>query len=363
MDYTLSQLFKTLVEQGASDLHISSGSPPRLRIDGSIVPLNLPQLTAKDAQELCYSVLTEQQKKKFESDKELDFSFSVKNLSRFRANLYYKANSVAAAFRVVPYKLFSIQELGLPPVVTRLCHKQRGLILVTGPTGSGKSTTLASMINIINENRYCHIVTIEDPIEFIHAHKNSIINQREVGGDTHSFSKALKSVLRQDPDIIMVGEMRDLETISAALTLAETGHLVFGTLHTNSSIASINRLIDAFPPHQQAQIRTQLAMTLEAVISQTLIVSNRGGRCLALEIMVKNNAISALINEGKINQIYSSMQSGQSESGMLTMNQSLANLVARRIINKEIALSYSRQPDELQDLIISAASKKSPPRR
>ena len=362
MDYTLQQLFQTLIDQGASDLHLAAGTPPRLRIDGSIVPLNLPPLTITDAQQLCYSVLTEAQKKKFESEKELDFSFSVKNLSRFRANVYYESNSIAAAFRVVPYKIFSLEELGLPRIIQKLCSFQRGLILVTGPTGSGKSTTLASMINHINETRYSHIVTIEDPIEFIHHHKNCVVNQREIGEDTYSFAKALKSVLRQDPDVIMVGEMRDLETIASALTLAETGHLVFGTLHTNSAIASINRLVDAFPPHQQAQIRTQLAMTLEAVISQTLIPTTKGGRALALEIMVKTNAVSALITEGKVNQIYSSMQSGQNDSGMITMNQALANLVARRVIAKDLAMTYSHHPDELTDMLMNL-NRRPPTRR
>ncbi len=351
MEYTLPQLFKTLIDQKASDLHISAGSPPRLRIDGQIIPLNLPPLTPEESQELCYSVLTESQKKTLEQNKEIDLAFSVKSLCRFRANIYWESRTIAGAFRSIPSKLYSFLELGLPPIFEKICSLHRGLILITGPTGSGKSTTLAAIINHINETRYSHIVTIEDPIEFVHHHKNCIVNQREIGGDTHSFSQALRSVLRQDPDIIMVGEMRDLETISSALTLAETGHLVFGTLHTNSAISSINRLVDAFPPHQQAQIRTQLAMTLEAVFSQILIPLDQGGRALGMEIMVKTPAISALITEGKINQIYSSMQSGQANSQMQTMNQAIARMVSQRYLSPSQALTFATNPDELSELI------------
>ena len=363
MEYSLPQLFKTMLDQGASDLHISAGSPPRLRIDGHIVPLNLPPLTPQEAAELCYSVLSESQKKDVDKDREIDLSFSVRNLARFRANIYFESSTIAGAFRVIPFKILSLQELGVPKILEGLCSLKRGLVLVTGPTGSGKSTTLAAMINHINETRYNHIVTIEDPIEFLHNHKNSIVNQREVGGDTYSFSKAMKSVLRQDPDVIMVGELRDLETISAALTLAETGHLVFATLHTNTAVSSINRLVDAFPPHQQGQIRTQLSMTLEAVLSQSLLPAPQGGRVLAMEIMTATQAIRSLINEGKVHQIYSSLQSGQSESGMQTMNQALFNLYGRRLITKEIAISHSPNPEEFIDLLSNKTMSNKKPRR
>jgi twitching motility protein PilT len=359
MNYTLAQLFKTLLDQGASDLHLAVGSPPRLRIDGQIAPLNLPPLTPQEAMHLCYSVLTEAQKKTFEQTKEIDLSFSVRNLARFRANIYYESNHIAGAFRLVPFKIHSLKELGVPKVLENLCQLPRGLVLVTGPTGSGKSTTLAAMIDYINENRYEHIVTIEDPIEYVHPHKNCIVHQRELGEDTQSFSRALKSVLRQDPDVVLIGELRDLETISAALTTAETGHLVFATLHTNSAIASINRLIDAFPPHQQGQIRTQLAMTLEAVISQLLLPANGGGRALAMEILRSTQATRALITEGKIHQIYSTMQSGQSGSQMQTMNQSLHSLVNKRLISRDLAISKSQFPDELMDMLNQHPNRRS----
>lgn len=352
MDYTLAQLFKTLMDQGASDLHIAPGTPPRLRIDGNLVPLDLPVLTGQESQQLCYSVMTETQKKTFEQNKEIDLAFSVKGLARFRANIFYDSANVAGAFRLIPYQIRSIRDLGLPPVITDLCKLPRGLVLVTGPTGSGKSTTLAGLIDFINETRQDHIITIEDPIEFIHQHKRCMINQREVGEDTPSFSKALKSALRQDPDVILLGELRDLETISTAITVAETGHLVFATLHTNSAVSSLNRLIDVFPPHQQGQIRTQLAMNLEAVISQILIPSHRGGRVLGLEILRVNNAVRALINEGKFAQIYSVMQTGQSDSGMQTMNQALASLVTRGLITRNVALSKSSRPEELEEMLI-----------
>ena len=350
MNYSLPQLFKALIDQGASDLHIAAGSPPRLRIDGQVVPLKLPPLSPQESMKLCYSVLTEAQKKIFEQQKEIDLSFSVQNLARFRANIYMESQTIAGAFRLIPFRIHNLNELGLPPVIETLCKLPRGLVLVTGPTGSGKSTTLAAMVDYINENRYEHIVTIEDPIEFVHNHKNCVVNQRELGEDTKSFSQALKSVLRQDPDVVMIGELRDLETISAALTVAETGHLVFGTLHTNSAISSINRLIDVFPPHQQGQIRTQLSMTLEAVLSQILLPANGGGRALAMEILISTSATRALINEGKIQQIYSSMQSGQAGTQMQTMNQALVNLVNRRVISRELALAKSSNSDELLEM-------------
>lgn len=351
MDYSMQQLLRTLVQQGASDLHISSGSPPRLRIDGHVAPLNLPPMTPQKTMELCYSVLTETQKKMFEQRKELDLSFSIPGIARFRANIYYQSGQISGAFRVIPHKINTLDELNSPPLLKNLCALPRGLILVTGPTGSGKSTTLAAMINHINESRYDHIVTIEDPIEFVHQHKNCVVDQRELGEDTQSFAMALKSVLRQDPDVILIGEMRDPETISAALTIAETGHLVFGTLHTNGAISSINRMVDSFPPHQQSQIRTQLAMSLEAVLSQMLLPKETGGRVMAMEIMRINSAIRALVQEGKIQQIYSAMQTGQAGSGMQTMNQSLYHLISRRLITKELALQKSPLPDELQDML------------
>ena len=363
VDYSLPQLFKTLVDQGASDLHIAAGSPPRLRLNGQIVPLNLPPITEDESAELCFSVLTESQKKTLEQDRELDLSFNVRDLARFRGNIFYESSALAGAFRFIPIKIHSLQELGTPPSIERLCHLKRGLILITGPTGSGKSTTLAAMIDHINSNKFCRIVTIEDPIEFIHNHKNSMVNQREIGSDTNSFSKAMKSVLRQDPDVIMVGELRDLETISSALTMAETGHLVFATLHTNDAISSINRIIDAFPPHQQSQVRTQLAMTLECVVSQSLIQNTQGGRSLAMEVMAANQAIRSLVNEGKINQLYSSIQSGQSDSGMQTMNQALINLISSREITKEVALSSSSKPDELLEILVNRANSPRKPRR
>jgi twitching motility protein PilT len=351
VNYTLPQLLKALIDQGGSDLHISVDSPPRLRIDGNLLPLDLPPLSAQDAKQLCYSVLTEDQKREIENNKEMDLAFSVKNLARFRANIYHQKGTVSAAFRVIPFKIYSLDELALPPILKTLCALPRGLVLVTGPTGSGKSTTLAAMINHINETRRDHIVTIEDPIEFMHTHKNCMINQREIGADTNSFARALKSVLREDPDVVLVGEMRDLETISLALTTAETGHLVFATLHTNSCISTLNRIIDVFPPHQQLQVRAQLSMSLMGVLSQILLPAANGGRVLAIETMIPNKAIRNLIREDKLHQIYSAMQAGQETSGMQTMNQALLGLVERRFISPEQALEKSTEPEELQDLL------------
>src|SRR5512136_1659242 len=328
-----------MVEKGASDLHITTGSPPQLRIDGKLVPLRTAPLGPVETKQLCYSILTDAQKHKFEEESELDLSFGVKALSRFRANIFMQRGAVAGAFRTIPFKILTFQELGLPAVVTELAKKPRGLVLVTGPTGSGKSTTLASIIDKINTDRHDHIVTVEDPIEYLHPHKGCIVNQREVGADTKSFRSALKYVLRQDPDVVLVGEMRDLETIEAALTLAETGHLCFATLHTNSCVQTINRIVDVFPPHQQTQIRAQLSFSLEGILSQTLIPMASGkGRVLALEIMIPNPAIRNLIREDKIHEIYSQMQVGQERFGMQTMNQSLISLVSRRLISLEDAL-------------------------
>ena len=359
----LHQLLKELVDCGGSDLHITTNSPPQIRVDGSLKPMELPPLTPVETKQLCYSVLTDAQKHKFEEENELDLSFGVKGLSRFRGNVFIQRGAVAGVFRVIPYKILTFEELGLPPVVTELSCKPRGLILVTGPTGSGKSTTLASIIDKINTERHDHIVTVEDPIEYLHPHKGCLVNQREVGADTKNFKSALKYVLRQDPDVVLVGELRDLETIEAALTLAETGHLCFATLHTNSCAQTINRIIDVFPPYQQTQVRTQLSFVLEGVLSQTLIPRASGrGRTLALEVMVPNPAIRNLIREDKIHQIYSQMQVGQDKFGMLTMNQSLYNLYVKRIITLDDAMGRSQDPAELRQMLSTGGSANQPGR-
>ncbi len=354
---SLHQLLKTMIDQGASDLHVTTGSPPQLRIDGNLVPLRVPPLTPVETKQLCYSILTDAQKVRFEEDLELDLSFGVKNLARFRANIFMQRGAVAGAFRVIPFKIMSLNELGLPPISADLCRKPRGLILVTGPTGSGKSTTLASMVDRINSERRNHIITIEDPIEYLHPHKGCLINQREVGADTQSFKRALKYILRQDPDVVLIGELRDLETIEAALTTAETGHLALATLHTNNAVQTINRVIDVFPPHQQSQVRAQLSFTLEGVISQTLIPRSTGsGRVLACEVLIPNSAIRNLIREDKLHQIYSQMQIGQAKNQMMTLNQSLYNLYAQRLITVEEALSRASDPDEFQVMISNSGT-------
>ncbi len=351
----LHQLLKAMLDNGASDLHITTNSPPQLRIDGHLVPLKVDPLSPVDTKQICYSILTDAQKSRFEEEWELDLSFGVKGMARFRCNLFMQRGAVAGAFRMIPFELKGFTELGLPPVVEELCERPRGLVLVTGPTGSGKSTTLAAMIDKINRETHDHIVTIEDPIEFLHPHKGCVVNQREVGADTQSFKRALKYILRQDPDVVLVGEMRDLETVEAALTTAETGHLVFGTLHTNSAVSTINRIIDVFPPSQQQQIRTQISMTLEGVMCQTLIPKASGhGRCMALEIMIPNAAIRNLIREDKVHQIYSQMQIGQGKFGMQTLNQSLASLYLRKQITLEDTLSRSSEVDELKTIIANA---------
>ncbi|HTO05823.1 MAG TPA: type IV pilus twitching motility protein PilT [Myxococcota bacterium] len=348
----LHQLLKAMVEKGASDLHITTGSPPQLRVDGHLTPLRMDPLSPQDTKQACYSILTDAQKHRFEANNELDLSFGVKGLARFRANIFVQRGAVAGAFRTIPYKILTFEELGLPPVIEKLSTKPRGLILVTGPTGSGKSTTLASIINKINTDNNHHIITIEDPIEYLHPHKNCLVNQREVGADTQSFKAALRYILRQDPDVVLVGEMRDLETIEAALTVSETGHLCLATLHTNSCVQTINRVIDVFPAHQQSQIRTQLSFVLEGVVSQTLLPkATGGGRVIALEVMVPNPAIRNLIREDKIHQIYSQMQIGQDKFGMQTLNQSLADLYQRRLITLEDATARSSDPDELANMI------------
>jgi twitching motility protein PilT len=348
----LHQLLKAMVEKGASDMHITAGAPPLLRIDGEVIPLKLPPLTPVDTKHLAYSIMTEEQKIAFEKDSELDLSFGVKNLSRFRGNIYLQRGAVAAAIRTIPFKILSYDELGLPAVIADIANKPNGLVLVTGPTGSGKSTTLASIIDKINSEQRVHILTIEDPIEYLHPHKMAVVNQREIGADTASFKGALRYVLRQDPDVVLVGEMRDLDTIEAALTIAETGHLVFATLHTNGAVATINRIVDVFPAHQQDQVRNKLSFVLQGVITQQLMPrAGQPGRCLAMEILVPNAAIRNLIRENKIHQIYGSMQVGQDKHGMMTLNQSLMNLYLRRFISLEQALSQSNEADELKGMI------------
>jgi twitching motility protein PilT len=350
---SLSDLLKKLIEMKGSDLHLTTNTPPQVRVDGHLCPIDgMRPLTSADTKALAYSVLTDSQKHRFEEALELDFSFGVRGLSRFRANLFNQRGAVGAVFRAIPYEIKSFDDLGLPAVVSQLCEKPRGLILVTGPTGSGKSTTLAAMLDKINRERHDHIVTIEDPIEFLHAHKNCIVNQREVGADTRGFAEALRTALRQDPDVVLVGEMRDLETIESALRIAETGHLTFATLHTNSAASTINRIIDVFPSAQQAQIRAQLSLVLEGILCQSLIPRSDGrGRAMALEILVPNSAIRNLIREDKVHQIYSMMQTGQGKHGMQTFNQALATLYHKRLITLEVAVQRSSNPDELRDLI------------
>ena len=348
----LHQLLKAMIEKGASDLHITTNSPPQLRIDGKLQPLQMPPLSPADTKQVCYSILTDSQKHRFEENSELDLSFGVRGLSRFRANVFMQRGAVAGAFRSIPYKVMTMEELGLPKAVLDITRKPRGLVLVTGPTGSGKSTTLASIIDRVNTERHDHIVTIEDPIEYLHPHKNCVVNQREVGADTKSFTNALKYILRQDPDVVLIGEMRDLETIEAALTVAETGHLAFATLHTNSCVQTINRIVDVFPPYQQSQVRAQLSFVLEGVMCQALLPRANGpGRALSLELMIPNPAIRNLIREDKIHQIYSQMQIGQEKYGMQTMNQSLASLYQRRMITLDDAMARSHDQEELKTLI------------
>src|SRR6266540_1983154 len=352
MAATMHDLLVILVERGASDLHIATGTYPQLRVHGKLTSLTqFEQLTPQDTQRLAYSVLNEGQKQKFEEESELDLSFGIQGLARFRCNVYRQRGAVGSAIRVIPTKIKGFSELGLPPIVEQLADRPKGLILVTGPTGSGKSTTLAAMVDKINAERSEHIVTIEDPIEFVHQHKKCLVNQREVFSDTQSFKNALKHILRQDPDVVLVGEMRDLETIAAALTIAETGHLTLATLHTNSCAQTMNRIIDVFPTSQQDQVRAQLALVLEGVFCQQLIPTSDGrGRAMAMEIMVVTPAIRNLIREEKIHQIYSAMQAGQ-KFGMQTMNQSLLTLIQRRKISKEEALNRTTNPDELLQLL------------
>jgi twitching motility protein PilT len=347
----IRELLHEMQEQGASDLHISVGTPPMMRINGVLRPVdNMGKLSPSDSKELIYTILNDDQIKEFESEKELDMSFGIDGVSRFRVNVYRDRGSTVAAFRSIPFEIRSVEDLGLSKVVGDLAYKPQGLVLVCGATGSGKSTTLAALIDKINEERSCHIVTIEDPIEYLHNHKKSVVNQREVRSDTKSFAASLRHVLRQDPDVILIGEMRDLETISAALTTAETGHLVFATLHTNDAAQTINRIIDVFPENQQSQIRTQLSFVLEGVVVQQLIPrASAPGRVLALEIMIPTPSIRALIREEKVHQIYSDITTGGG-LGMTTMNRSLYQLCTRNLISRDMAFKRSSHPDDLQRL-------------
>ena len=352
MTLNLRALLEEMIQKDASDLHITAAEKPKLRVDGDIVDSSVPDvLTPKDTLQLAYSVLTENQKKRFETDDELDFSFGIQNLARFRGNVFKQRGCVAMVIRMIPFNVRTFQELGLPPVIAKLAERPRGLILVTGPTGSGKSTTLAAIIDKINKERKGHIITVEDPIEFIHRHQACIVNHREIGTDTKTFANALKYALREDPDVILVGEMRDLETVAAALTIAETGHLVLATLHTNSAAESINRIIDVFPSNQQSQVRAQLAFVLEGVVTQTLLPKAKGrGRCMAAEIMVATPAIRALIRDDKIHQIYSAMQSGK-KFGMQTMNDALYQLYTSREVSQEECERVSSDPKEFLRMI------------
>ena len=347
MPVNLRALLEEMIEKDASDLHLVAGERPKLRVDGDIVSASSEEvLTPKDTLSLAYSVLTENQKKRFETENELDFSFGIQNLARFRGNVFKQRGCVSVVIRQIPFSVKTFQELGLPQVVAQLADRPRGLVLVTGPTGSGKSTTLAAMIDKINKELKGHIITVEDPIEFIHRHQACIVNQREVGTDTNSFQAALKYALRQDPDVVLVGEMRDLETIQAALTIAETGHLAFATLHTNSAAESINRIIDVFPSHQQSQVRAQLAFVLEGVLTQTLLQRAKGrGRVMAAEIMICTPAIRALIRDDKVHQIESSMQAGK-KYGMATLNDALYQLYMGREVTKEECLRVTSKPND-----------------
>jgi twitching motility protein PilT len=351
---SLERLLAEMAERGASDLHLTVGVPPQFRVDGRLVVSAHESLQPESCQRLIYSILREDQKKRLETARELDLSFGIRGLARFRANVFFQRGSSAAAFRMIPHEVIGFDKLGLPPVVAGLAEQPNGLVLVTGPTGSGKSTTLAAMIDKINQERPCHIITIEDPIEYVHAHKRSIVNQREIGADTQSFTDALKYALRQDPDVILIGEMRDLETIAAAMTIAETGHLVFATLHTNSAAESINRIVDVFPTTQQKQVLAQLAFVLRGVITQQLVPHRRGtGRVMVAELLICTTAISALIREGKVHQIYTLMQAGQ-KYGMQTLNQALFSAYVNRWIALDDALSRSLNPQELEEMLMKA---------
>jgi len=348
----MDALLRLMVEQGATDLHLSANQPPHLRLDDRLVATDHPPLAGKDVKELAYSLISPEKVDRFVRWKELDFAFSVEGLARFRANYFVQQGYLGVAIRMLPFRIMNFAELGLPvQLLTELCHKPKGLVLVTGATGSGKTTTLAAMVDYLNTNHDLHIVTIEDPIEYTHTSKRSIVDQREVGSDTQSFAQGLKHVLRQDPDVILIGEMRDLETIETALIVAETGHLVLATLHTSDAMQTINRIVDVFPANQQNQVRSQLSLELLAVISQQLIPKEGGrGRILATELLLVNHAVRSLVREQKIHQIYSVIQTGQKE-GMRTMNQTLFELYTNRVINLDAALSRSSDPDDLMRLI------------
>jgi twitching motility protein PilT len=354
---SIQGFLELVAKKGATDLHITADSPPMMRVNGELTPLPFPALSANETKNLCYSLLTDAQRHRFEEESELDFSFGLRGLSRFRGNLFIQKGAVAGAFRLIPYEMRNLADLGLPPVVGDLTKLPRGLVLVTGPTGSGKSTTLAAMLDKINRERHEHIVTVEDPIEFVHQHRSCIVNQREVYADTHTFNEALRHVLRQDPDVVLIGEMRDLETVEAALNVAETGHLVLSSLHTNSAVQTINRIIDIFPSTQQPQVRAQLSLVLQGVISQQLIARADGrGRCLAVEVMIPNPAIRNLIREEKVHQIYSQLQVGQVKFGMQTMTQSLVDLYQRRLITYDEAIGHATELDELRSILGQAPS-------
>ena len=349
---TLPELLRYTLEMKASDLHLSAGTPPQVRVDGDLQRMQLPDLSPSDTKQLAYSVLTDAQKKRFEESQELDFSFGVRGLARFRCNVFSQRGAVAAVYRVILEQIRNIKELNLPEVVSTFADRPRGLVLVTGPTGSGKSTTLAAIIDKINSERRQHILTIEDPIEYIHPHKKCLVNQREVLSDTQGFGPALRAALREDPDVVYIGEMRDLETVEAALRIAETGHLTFATLHTNSAAQTINRIVDVFPAHQQTQIRTQLSMVLEGVVCQSLLRRADGrGRVIAVEILVPTPAIRNLIRDDKVHMIYAAMQAGQERIGTQTLNQSLASLVYADAITMDTARMASSLRDELEDMI------------
>lgn len=345
------KLLKSVLAYGSSDLHLVVGSEPQIRIDKELRPLNLPILDAKDVEEMAYSLIEDKQKKVFEENNELDFSFELENIGRFRANYYRTIHGIACAFRMIPIDVPTLDEYGNPPVFKELIKREKGLILVTGPTGSGKSTTLASMLHEINLNERRHIITVEDPVEFVHKNIKSLFSQRDVGSNTRSFAAALKYALRQDPDIILIGEMRDAETIGAALTAAETGHLVFGTLHTNSAPGTINRIIDVFSGEEQGQVRAQLSSSLVAVIAQSLIPKIGGGKVAVQEILISNPAVANLIREDKVHQIYSQMQLNQKETKMTTQTQEIITLLQKKKITKENALKNSNRPEELIKMI------------
>lgn len=347
----LHEMLKTMVAKGASDLHVSAGQPPMIRVDGTLIPLQDHPLSPEESQAICFEILSQEQVMRFEQDLELDFSFAIKETARFRGNLYWQQQSVSGAFRQIPFQIPSFETLGLPAPVQKLAYKPNGLVLVTGATGSGKSTTMAAIINAMNQLHAYHIITVEDPIEFIFKPNKCLIHQREVGRDTQSFTNGLKYILREDPDVVLIGEMRDLETIRAAITIAETGHLALATLHTNTAVQSIDRIIDVFPSHQQAQVRVQLSFILQGILSQQLLPKMEKGRCLALEILTPTPAIRNLIREGKNHQIYAQMQLGQEATGMQTMNQALAALVKKKMVTKEEALARSIDTEEFKKML------------